>query len=130
MSIRKKQFKLFLDPDTLDRLENIAVKMGRRNAQEIIEELIRYYLPVLSSVHESFNRALQYQMNAEAEIFAAKQSQTDSSGDDEKDISSGFGEDLAKGNLNIPRLINKKEEESHGLNPNPPENIKRKRRGK
>jgi len=56
-----KQFKMYLDEDFVERLESMAVKAGRRSAQQVAEEILSTYLPVWSTVNDAMNRAIRYQ---------------------------------------------------------------------
>jgi hypothetical protein len=55
------QFKLRLDPDTIERLNVAAHKFGRDSAQQVVEELIVFYLPTWSAVNDAMRRAVDYQ---------------------------------------------------------------------
>jgi hypothetical protein len=59
--VPKKQFKLWLEEDSLDRLTDIAHRFGRGSAQQVVEELIALYLPVWTSVNTALDRAVQQQ---------------------------------------------------------------------
>lgn len=55
------QFKLRLDPDTIERLNVAANRFGRDSAQQVVEELIAFYLPTWNAVNEAMRRAVDYQ---------------------------------------------------------------------
>lgn len=66
----KKQFKLYLEEEIVDRLETVASRSGKRSGQEVVEELIDVYLPVWVSINDSMQRAINYQKNMIAEEMA------------------------------------------------------------
>ncbi len=68
----KVQLKLSLPDDVVERLEAVAVKAGKNSKQEVVEELITFYLPVWITVNESMNRAVEYQIRTVSEEIAAK----------------------------------------------------------
>ncbi len=62
---RKKAFiKLTVTPDLVERLDLLAEKFGKRSAQQIIEEVLEFYLPVWSEVERSVRRAIDLQTKA------------------------------------------------------------------
>lgn len=66
----KKQFKLWLDPDIIDRLSSAGKKFGRSSPQEVVEELIGVYLPLWTTVNTATLRALDHQSKIIAEVHA------------------------------------------------------------
>ena len=58
----KKQFKLWLEEDSIERLTIAGKRFGRSSAQEVVEELIAVYLPTWMAVNDSMRRSIDYQM--------------------------------------------------------------------
>ena len=65
--VPKKQFKLWLEDDSLTRLSDAANKFGRGSAQQVVEELIALYLPLWMTVNTAVNRAIDNQARIKAE---------------------------------------------------------------
>lgn len=59
--VPKKQFKLWIEEDQLDRLSEIADRFGRGSAQQVVEEVLALYLPVWVTVNTAVNRAVHAQ---------------------------------------------------------------------
>lgn len=57
----KRQFKMQLDEDHIERLKTAATRLGRDTAQEVAEEILTVYYPVWLAVAESARRAIDYQ---------------------------------------------------------------------
>jgi hypothetical protein len=57
----KRQFKMQLDEDQIERLKAAADRLGRDTAQEVAEEILTIYYPVWLAVAESASRAIDYQ---------------------------------------------------------------------
>ena len=65
----KVQFKMMLPTELVERLTLLAQKNGKRSGQEVVEELINFYLPVWITVTGSLERAMHAQINKAAESF-------------------------------------------------------------
>jgi hypothetical protein len=63
----KEQFKMYLDPEMIERLDRLAEKNGRRSSQQVAEEIIAIYLPVWTAVTDAANRAISYQTQTQPE---------------------------------------------------------------
>lgn len=74
----KRQFKMYLSDDLLERLENAAEKIGKRSGQEVAEEILTIYLPVWTNVNDSMNRAVTYQINKVSEEIITSKKLTES----------------------------------------------------
>jgi hypothetical protein len=57
----KRQFKMYLDDDLVERLRRAAEKIGKDSGQEVAEEVLAIYLPVWASVNDATRRAIDYQ---------------------------------------------------------------------
>lgn len=57
----KRQFKMQLEDDMIDRLKSASKRFGRDTAQEVAEEILVLYYPVWLAVSESARRAVEYQ---------------------------------------------------------------------
>lgn len=55
----KEQFKMYLPQDVIDDLDRVALSHGKRSSQEVVMELITFYLPVWKAVHKHTNQAVQ-----------------------------------------------------------------------
>lgn len=76
----KKQFKMYLSDDLLERLEKAAEKIGKRSGQEVVEEILTIYLPVWTNVNDSMNRAVKYQINKVSEEIVSSEKEVKSQG--------------------------------------------------
>lgn len=65
----KRQFKMYLDDELVERLKSLANKLGKGSGQEIAEEIIAVYLPVWASVSDSMRRALDFQTKKIADQY-------------------------------------------------------------
>lgn len=57
----KRQFKMQLEDDHIERLKVVAKRFGRDTAQEVAEEILTAYFPVWLAVAEATGRAVDYQ---------------------------------------------------------------------
>jgi hypothetical protein len=55
----KEQFKMYLPEETVQELEALATKHGKRSGQEIVTELIEFYLPVWRAVDTHTKQAVK-----------------------------------------------------------------------
>ncbi len=62
----KEQVKLMLVDSQVEELERLAKKHGKRSPQEIIYELIDFYLPVWKTVETNIRQAVTRQMKQSA----------------------------------------------------------------
>jgi hypothetical protein len=65
----KTQVKMYLPTDQVEDLERLAETHGRRSKQIIIEELIRFYLPVWKNVDSNLKQAVGRQMEEFANTY-------------------------------------------------------------
>ena len=63
----KEQFKMYLDPELVTRLGQLADKNGRRSAQQVAEEIIDTYWTVWSAFADAARRAAEFQIKKEVE---------------------------------------------------------------
>jgi hypothetical protein len=57
----KKQFKMYLDDELVERLRQVAERLGKGSGQEVAEEVISTYLQLWIAVTESTRRAIDFQ---------------------------------------------------------------------
>lgn len=57
----KRQFKMYLDEDLVERLKQAATRFSRDSGQDIVEEIVSIYLPTWIAVNDSMRRAVEYQ---------------------------------------------------------------------
>lgn len=57
----KKQFKMYLEPEIVERLTGAGKKFGRGTPQQVVEELIDVYFPLWVTVNTATQRALDRQ---------------------------------------------------------------------
>jgi predicted DNA-binding protein len=57
----KKQFKLRLSEHTLERLNETVHRFGKRNAQEIITEILEIYLPFWEEAEAAKQKVIEQQ---------------------------------------------------------------------
>ena len=61
MSTKKKQFKMYLTDDLVERLAEATIRTGASSSQEVVEEVLYYYLDVWVSVQEQTRQAVDKQ---------------------------------------------------------------------
>lgn len=57
----KAQFKMYIETDLRERLNDAADRFHRGSAQDLVEEIVSIYLPTWIAVNTSMNRAIDVQ---------------------------------------------------------------------
>lgn len=65
----KEQFKMYLQPEQVERLEELAAKYGRRSGQQIAEEILSVYIPVWVANQDAIRRAMAYQSGLDSDFI-------------------------------------------------------------
>lgn len=68
----KEQVKLTLTDSVVEELERLASKHGKKSPQEIIYELIEFYLPVWKTVDSNLKQAIGRQMKQTTQYVVAE----------------------------------------------------------
>ena len=58
----KGQFKMYLEPEMIDRLNELALRFSRGSKQSIVEEIVSVFLPTWIAVNTSIVRAIEVQV--------------------------------------------------------------------
>lgn len=66
---QKKQFKMTLNEDIVDRLTTASEKFSRGSPQLVVEELIEIFLPTWVEMNAAMIRATRYQSQTFSNIF-------------------------------------------------------------
>jgi hypothetical protein len=60
----KGQFKMYLEPEMIERLNEVALRFNRDSKQSVVEEIVTIYLPTWIAVNTSMARAVEFQVQA------------------------------------------------------------------
>jgi hypothetical protein len=58
----KPQFKMYLEPEMIDRLNELALRFNRGSKQIVVAEIVSLYLPTWVAVNTSMARAVELQV--------------------------------------------------------------------